>query len=65
MQKLLSSREVSDLIGVTQETVQDYVNTGRLIGSKIGQRFKFRPEDVEDFVRANRKKANHATTSLR
>jgi excisionase family DNA binding protein len=54
MDKLLNSTQVAEIIGVGRETILDYVAAGRLLGSKIGKRYRFLPEDVAAFVRDNR-----------
>jgi excisionase family DNA binding protein len=51
MNALLTSSATAELLGVTRSTVVDYATQGKLIGSQLGGRWRFRPEDVEQFIR--------------
>lgn len=49
MQKLLTLREVCEILGCTPKTVYTKVERGDLVACKIGN-LRFRPSDVEDFL---------------
>jgi excisionase family DNA binding protein len=49
--KLLSVREVADWIGFHQETVRQMAREGRIPHIKVSNRLRFRPEDIEKWLR--------------
>jgi excisionase family DNA binding protein len=49
--KLLSVREVADWIGFHPETVRQMAREGRIPHIKLSNRLRFRPEDVERWLR--------------
>ena len=46
----LSSVEAGDLLGVSHQTVKDWVQAGRLRGYKLGGRWKFKLSDVLRYI---------------
>jgi excisionase family DNA binding protein len=48
---LLNVRDVARWIGVSDRTIQQWAEAGQLRGFKIGRAWRFRKEDVEDFIR--------------
>lgn len=49
MEKLLTLREVSEILRCTPRTVYQKVKQGDLVACKIGD-LRFRKEDIEDFL---------------
>ncbi len=47
----LSSTEVSEMAGVSTDTVRSWVKRGKLNGFKIGRRFRFLEKDVKNLLR--------------
>jgi len=54
MQKLLTSSEAASVLGISRETAAHYAITGIIPASKIGRAWKFKVEDIEQFIRDNR-----------
>lgn len=54
MERLLTIKEVSEMLGYTQDTQYRFVRSlrkkGLLVGAKFGNRLMFKKSDVEDFV---------------
>jgi excisionase family DNA binding protein len=51
LEKLLSTREAADILGVHVQTVRQYIRRGELPAVKISPRlYKVRPEDLERFI---------------
>lgn len=51
MDKYLTPDDVAAALQVHMETVLRWARTGKLPGSKIGKLWRFRPSDVDAFVR--------------
>jgi excisionase family DNA binding protein len=49
--RLLRTREVTDLLGVHRNTLHRLVERGGLRPVKVGQQLRYRPEDVQRFMR--------------
>lgn len=58
MNKLLTTRQVREILGVQLNTVYEYIASGKLKAHKLGgngeskRHWRIKPEDLEDFVRA-------------
>lgn len=51
LERLLSTREVADILGVHVQTVRQYIRQGELPAIKMSPRlYKVRPEDLERFI---------------
>ena len=51
LEKLLSTREAADILGVHVQTVRQYIRLRELPAVKISPRlYKVRPEDLERFI---------------
>jgi excisionase family DNA binding protein len=50
MQRLLTTRQVAELLGVTPLTVQRLRVAGHLRASKIGRLVRFEEKDVQAFI---------------
>jgi excisionase family DNA binding protein len=48
--KLLDVREAAEVLGFQEERVRRWVREGKLPARKIGQKWRFRPEDLEDVL---------------
>jgi excisionase family DNA binding protein len=56
LEKLLSTQEVADILGVHVQTVRQYIRLGELPAVKISPRlYKVRPEDLERFIEDKKK----------
>lgn len=51
--KLLTIDEVADMLQCCQRSVAAWTASGELTSVKLGRLRRYRPEDVEDFVRRN------------
>lgn len=45
-----STAEAARLLGVTTRTVYGFANTGELVGYRMGRVYRFRSDDIEDFL---------------
>ena len=54
-ERLLTARELAELIGFAPATVLDWFEAGRLPGFKIGSSVRFRPSEVEAWLEAQRR----------
>ena len=53
--RLLTAKEVADLIQVDRSTVSRWAKAGTLPSLKIGDLLRFRPSDIEAFINAHRR----------
>lgn len=49
--KLLSVRELADFVGFHPETIRQMAREGRLPHIKVSNRLRFRPQDIEEWLR--------------
>ncbi len=55
-ERLLTARELADLLGLSPATVLDWFEAGRLPGFKLGGRaVRFRPSEVERWLEQQRR----------
>jgi excisionase family DNA binding protein len=54
-ERLLTRRELADLIGFSSATVQDWFEAGQLPGFRIGGRLRFRASEVEAWLEERRR----------
>lgn len=47
----LGADEVAEMLGLTARQVRELAKAGKLAGSKVGKSWRFRPDDVADYVR--------------
>ena len=51
MQKLLTSRQTADLLGINEQTVRSYVREGKIEAIRLGDKYiRIRPESLEMFL---------------
>jgi predicted site-specific integrase-resolvase len=55
MQNLLNTSEASRFIGCSTATLISYAKEGKIKASFTMRRWKFRPEDVQDFIDSHRR----------
>jgi excisionase family DNA binding protein len=53
-ERLLTARELADLLGFAPATIQDWFEAGMLPGFRIGGRLRFRPSEVEAWLEERR-----------
>lgn len=53
-ERLLTSKEVADRLKVSPRMVQKLAQTGELPRVRVGDLYRFRPVDVDDYIRLNR-----------
>lgn len=63
MSEMLTTKEVSDLFGVTTRTVLNWANAG-IIGTKLGGVWRFEPSEIESFKRNGRKKCQSTNVGV-
>ncbi len=54
MEKLLSVNQLSDILGLKRITIYEWVRDNKIPFVKLGKRVLFHPQDVEEFIKANR-----------
>lgn len=52
---LLTTSKVADLLGLSRQTVIAYAETGRIPASFFGRKWRFREQDIEQFIAENRR----------
>lgn len=52
---MYTNRDVAKIFQVCVRVIQNWVATGRLIPRNLPGRWKFLPQDLEDFLRASKK----------
>ena len=66
MEKLWTTNEVAQCLGVTEVDVEELVRQGKLTGYKLGGQFlRFRPDQVEALKRTTRFRPTTATPERR
>lgn len=53
--RLLTARDLADLLGFAPGTLLDWFEAGRLPGFKIGTAVRFRPSEVEAWLEQRRR----------
>jgi excisionase family DNA binding protein len=53
-ERLLTAREVGDVLGFSSATIVDWFEAGKLPGFRIGGRLRFRLSEVEAWLEAQR-----------
>lgn len=54
LERLLTARELAELLGLSAGTVLDWFEAGRLPGFKLGRSVRFRASEVEVLLEAQR-----------
>jgi excisionase family DNA binding protein len=49
-ERLRTIAEVANCLGMSQDTVTEWIKTGRLKASRIGRFWRIRPRDLEAFI---------------
>jgi excisionase family DNA binding protein len=57
IERLLTARELAELLGVSASTVLDWFEAGRLRGLKLGRVVRFRASVVEAWLEERRRDA--------
>ena len=55
LQPMYSNRDVAQIFTVCVRAIQNWISTGRLVPRDLPGRWKFFPQDLEDFLRNSRK----------
>ena len=50
MEKLLTTQEVADHLGLTQRTIYTYIQSGSLRAIKIGREWRIKESELEAFI---------------
>lgn len=57
MDTLLSTASASRILGITVPTLISYVDSGKIPASFIAQKFRFKSEDLVQFVESSKRQA--------
>ena len=63
-ERLLDVREAADYLGFHEERVRRWVREGKLPAQKIGQKWRFRPEDLREALEAKEEPPREARPRL-
>jgi excisionase family DNA binding protein len=55
MNNLLTTAQTAQRLGIVPQTVIAYAQTGKLLGSFIGRKWRFAFEDVDAFIASQRR----------
>jgi excisionase family DNA binding protein len=55
MQNLLSTTEAAKFLNISQQTLITYSRTGKIAASFLARRWRYRLEDLHDFITATRR----------
>lgn len=50
MEKLLTTQEVADHLGLTQRTIYTYIQSGSLRAVKVGREWRIKETELEAFI---------------
>ena len=50
MEKLLTTQEIADYLGLTQRTIYTYIQSGSLRAIKIGREWRIKEGELEAFI---------------
>ncbi|MBH8600121.1 helix-turn-helix domain-containing protein [Thermoactinomyces sp. CICC 23799] len=53
LNKLLTPKEVAELLQVSEVTVKKWLRAGRLRGFKVNRLWRVSAEDLEDFIKSS------------
>ena len=54
MERLMTLEEVTEYLRLSKDTVYRMANTGKLPASKVGSQWRFRKEDVDQWLEKNK-----------
>lgn len=54
LERLLSIREVADILGVSRATVYSLMHSRELVPIRVGERARFDPEGVRNYIERKR-----------
>ncbi len=57
LQPMYTNSDVAKLFNVCVRAIQNWISSGRLISRNLPGRWKFFPQDLEDFLRSSQKGA--------
>jgi Helix-turn-helix domain len=55
LQPMYSNRDVAQIFGVCVRAIQNWISSGHLASRDLPGRWRFLPQDLEDFIRSSRK----------
>lgn len=48
--RVYSLKQVADIMGLTRQTIYNYVTAGKLKARKIGKEYRVKEEDLKEFI---------------
>ncbi len=54
MSKLLSTKEVANLLGINPNTALEYFRSGKITASRIAEKWRVKPEDLDEYINSKR-----------
>lgn len=55
--KILGLKQVSEILGVSNRTILNLIRRGELHGFKVGEMWKVEEEEVRDYIKRQKQKA--------
>jgi nitrogen PTS system EIIA component len=62
-ERLLTAREIAELLGFSASTVVDWAERGKVPAFKVGGRLRFRASEVEEWLEARRLEVERVTAA--
>lgn len=56
--RILSIREVQEMLNISERTIFRLIKTGKLTGFKAGRQWRFEESDIQDFIKRQREEAS-------
>jgi len=55
--KLLTTKQVQEMLGVSERTIFNFMERGDLKGFKVGRSWRFEESDIEEYINRQRRKS--------
>ncbi len=49
--KLLSTKQVAELLGLHEETIRQYIKRGELLAHRIGKEYRIKEAEIDRFLK--------------
>ncbi|MBO0789999.1 MAG: helix-turn-helix domain-containing protein [Ktedonobacteraceae bacterium] len=62
--KLLTVKQVQDMLGISERTAFRMIKNGELKGFKVGREWRFEESDIQAYIQAQRRRAEEERQRL-
>jgi excisionase family DNA binding protein len=63
-ERLLTAREVSDVLGFSPSTIVDWAEAGKMPAFKVGGRLRFKESEIEAWLESQRRPVTRSVTRV-